>query len=932
MAQSYVTQDGVTLIDPGTVVSLTVQTGQAGQATAGVVTLIGEANQGPGFLDEPNLSLNSFSPSQLGAVVAKYGSGNIVDAFSKLISAANDPNILGAVSLVYIVKTNMSQPSAGKLTLDYQGAPTYATVDADSQGAQGNLIQYQSAVAVAEVAPNTGLIDYVPISPTTLNPSPADVLFAIRANGGPAVNVTVTVKEGPDSLVSAIQNIPQGILATGGQQLLVAPATITLSAAPIVGASVPTLLVTLASPNLWANAPQQGDVAVIPISGDYGSAQTSAIAGAANANAGTYIVQSVTNTSSTATMTLQAVSTLGTLVSASGSVHTDMTDLILYTQIQIQNISGTDRMFMTGVYGTYNVTLNNGTLVTITVPNGTQWNATPIIGDNIKIPTTTGGVNAGFYQVTASSSTSVTITRLSEGSSGSGPNTFSYSAGAEPITCLSQYQLTGEGKTLSFEGNVSSIFLTESGADAGLSNSRLISAAEYSNQMTIIQGTNSAAYQGGGQAVLEVGYEGNLATVTINSTSLVFAVNAVTQFTATFAQYPTMGQLASYIDSQTGWSANVPSAQFNNQNTSNLDQGTYSASSSLPDVQNLRLKQDAFAWETAVNAGALVTWTTDKPGLPEPSANAFMSGGTLGGTTSAAFAAAVDATQKLTTNFIVPLFSQNAALDIPLGLTDPSSTYTIDSLNEYLLSNVLLMSELTMKSNRMAIGSKLGTFPQLITAAGELSSYRFGLAFEPVQSTNASAQSVLFQPWMAAVVAAGMQAAAGYKGIVKKFANINGIGTVPGFDSTVPGNRIAALQAGLLFMEVVPTGGFRWVSDQTTYNVDNNFVYNSIQAVYVSDLISLALIDRFDRSVAGKSVADISATAALGILEAEMFNYKRLKWIAPSSDAPKGYKNAVADLVGVGMVLSAEIKLAGLIYFVPISLLASQVTQTATQA
>jgi hypothetical protein len=895
------------------------------------VTLIGEANQGPGFLDEPNLGLNSFTPSQLGQVTAKYGSGNIVDAFAKIVSASNDPNILGSVSLVYIVKTNMSQSATGELEMDYKGSPVYATVEADSQGTPGNLIQYQSEVAVAELPPNTGLIDYAPALTGT-------VLFAMRTNGGPAVNVTVTAKEAPNALVAAMTNIPQGILATGGQQLLVGASGLTLTAAPVNG-STTLLLVTLQTGNLWANSPQQGDVAVIPVSGDYGSAQTSTIAGAGNANAGTYIVQSVTNTLSTATMTLQKVSTIGTLTSATGSIHTDMTDLILYTQIQVQNISGDDRMFMTAVYGMYTVTTNTGSSVTMTSPS--MWNATPMVGDNVKVPAaitlSSGSLAPGFYQVTAATNASMTMQLISSGSSigsGTGTGTFTYSTGAEPMMVLSQYQLSGVGKTLAFEGTVSSIFLTTGGTDAGLSNSTLSSAAQYQNEMTIIAGlNNSQTYQSGGTVVISIGYESATAqaTVTVGPLGLTFAVNSVTQFTATFAQYPTMGQLASYIDSQTGWSASVPSAQNNNQNTSNLDQGTYNASSSLPGVQNLQLKQDAFAWETANNMNAQVTWTTERPGLPEPSSNAFLTGGTLGGTTSAAFAAAVDATQKLSTNFIVPLFSQNASLDIPLGLTDPSSTYTIDAMNEYLLSNVLLMSELTQKSNRMAIGSKLGTFPQLITAAGELASFRFGLAFEPIQTTNAFAQSILYQPWMAAVVAAGMQAAAGYKGIVKKFANINGIGTVTGFDPTVPGNRIAALQAGLLFMEPVATGGFRWVSDQTTYNTDNNFVYNSIQAVYVSDLISLALIDRFDRSVAGKSVADITATAALGIFEAEMFNYKRLKWIAPSSDAPKGYKNAVAQLDGVAMVISAEIKLAGLIYFVPIALLVSQVTQTATQ-
>jgi hypothetical protein len=186
------------------------------------------------------------------------------------------------------------------------------------------------------------------------------------------------------------------------------------------------------------------------------------------------------------------------------------------------------------------------------------------------------------------------------------------------------------------------------------------------------------------------------------------------------------------------------------------------------------------------------------------------------------------------------------------------------------------------------------------------------------------------QPYMAAVVAAGMQSAAGYKGIVKKFANTAGTRVPFGdFDASNPGDTEDALTSGLLFTEKVPTGGYRWFSDQSTYTVDNNFVYNSLQAVYISDLIVLTLIERFDRLVVGKSVAEISAATALSILEAEMFNFKRLRWIASSDDAIKGYKNPSATITGPVLEISCEIKLAGLIYFVPISLTVSEVQQSA---
>jgi hypothetical protein len=79
----------------------------------------------------------------------------------------------------------------------------------------------------------------------------------------------------------------------------------------------------------------------------------------------------------------------------------------------------------------------------------------------------------------------------------------------------------------------------------------------------------------------------------------------------------------------------------------------------------------------------------------------------------------------------------------------------------------------------------------------------------------------------------------------------------------------------------------------------------------------------------GQSVADISAAIALSFLEGIMADFLRLKLIAPSDDAPKGFKNAVIQVSGTAMIVSVEIKLAGAIYFIPISFLVSPVSQRA---
>jgi len=589
------------------------------------------------------------------------------------------------------------------------------------------------------------------------------------------------------------------------------------------------------------------------------------------------------------------------------------------------------------VFGTYGVTSNTGTQAIIALPTGKTFAAQPKVGDTITLATTFGTVTAGFYTCTASTSSTITISRLSEGTSGTGsaspvvavPPTLS----TQPFNVLKP-TIDGFGKSLAVEGDVEAIFRSPSTtAGASLSNQMKTSAQEYADATTTSRSQVSDTFKSGGSIPLQIGCTQESATMEILSDRIDFKVSAVTQFSCTFAQFKTLSDLASMVNSQTTFSATVTSSKFASTNPSDLDKQTAGISSPLG-AKPGRIKKDAADWITQNSQSGLAipaNIQTSASGLPESaSSDQFLSNGAKNGTTSAAVTAAIDAAEKLDTNFIVTLFSKDSSDDITDGETESSSTYTIDAINAYAKSHVIKMSAIKQRKNRIAMVSKSDTYENCKEAAGQMASPRVAMAFQDIKNVSSDGTIKQFQPWMAAVIACGMQAAAGFKGIVKKFANISGVLKAGNdFDSSNPGDTEDALKAGLLIVERVPTGGFRWISDQLTYSVDNNFVYNSLQAVYLADLMTLVLIDRFDRLIVGQSVAEISAAVALGLLESEMFNFLRLKWIAPSDDAPKGFKNAVVKLTGGVMQVSVEIKLAGLIYFVPISLTISQVEQSA---
>jgi len=917
MAQSFVTDDGITLYEPGAVVSARVIAGQGGIAAAGVVTLIGEANEGPHWSQEEDLDVNVFGPDQISDVTRKYGSGRLVDAFRAIVAAANDPAIVGAVAAVKLVKTNDSDEA--EALLDRPGFGTYAKLSARRAGTPGNLIKYRAESSQAEVAPSTGLIAYTP-DDTTL-------VFRIRLNGQTQKEVTVAAFTDTPALVAAIEDVDKGILASGGERedpLATLVGLAITAAAP----ATDTLTVTLATGSTYAPEPDVGDVVVIPDSGQYGAAAASAIAGTGSANVGSYIVQSVVNTVSTATLTLKAINITGiATVAASGVVSAGEDDIVVFKSIEILNQTGLDRKVADGLTVDWATTLNDGTNAVLEITSGPTWTAQPQIGDTLKLSATFSGLLAGFYLVTASTSTTCSITRLSAGSSGS---TGTESASAAGFT-VEKPIIDGFGKSMEIEGDVDPIFKTSAGEPVAFSDSVIYSSAEFVNTTTISRGTVEDAFEAGGDIILQIGTTKAAAQVIIDDTKLTFTEGGLPVFEATYEQYVTMRDLADFVNSKTDYTASLSSSRFAVRKPSSLDRGTYDLSSAGWKVG--RIKADAAAWAEAVGQSGLVTpELIDQAGLPEDvTPDKFLEGGAKNGTTSLQVTQAFDAIQVVETNFVVPTFSKDASDDIAASGTDSSSTYTIDAINALSRNHVLNMSRLKAKKNRIAIASKSASYADQKEAAGEVGSFRVGFTIQDAKVTNAAGEIQTFQPWMSAVIAAGMQSAAGYKGIVKKFANVNGIvHEAKDFDAKSQSQREDALKAGLLIMEPVNTGGFRWVSDQTSYTVDNNFVFNSLQAVYISDLMSLTLIGSFERVIVGKSVAEISAAAALGFLESELFNFKRLKWITASDDAPKGWKNASIKIQGGVMRVSVEVKLAGLIYFVPINLAISEVTQSAT--
>lgn len=468
-------------------------------------------------------------------------------------------------------------------------------------------------------------------------------------------------------------------------------------------------------------------------------------------------------------------------------------------------------------------------------------------------------------------------------------------------------------------------------AALGLEEALHVSAAEPSVQIDVKrsdinlnESTVAAA-----EVALAIGYEGTTATVTITDSALTTTVTggAGDNLNAQLSQYRTIQDLADFIASQPGYSAQV-TVGSTQQSPAALDKVAAIGIASSLGAQPGRIKKSVSNVQRALEASTAVSVAiTADAGLPAETASAvFLAGGAKGATTAANIVAAIDKLEGIDVNFVVPLFSRDAAADIAEGLTDSGSTYTLSAVNAAVRNHLLKVSTTKRKKNRTAYLSVWGTYAQAKAEASAISQHRISLAFQKVSQLDSAGEIRSFLPWMAAVNAAGMQAAGFYRSIVNKFSNVISYTDPEGYDSNNIDDQDDALQAGLLPL-TQDVAGNKWLSDQTTYQLDTNFVLNSSQLNYVSDLLSLDLTSSVQRAFTGKSLADVDESTILGFVVSKADSYKKQKLIAASDDAPAGFKNLKVRIRGAVAELAIEFKPSGSIYFLPITINLSEIVR-----
>lgn len=464
--------------------------------------------------------------------------------------------------------------------------------------------------------------------------------------------------------------------------------------------------------------------------------------------------------------------------------------------------------------------------------------------------------------------------------------------------------------------------------------------------------TSEALGENAAIAVLSIQYTGDASTASLaltgvsqtNKTLATTLAGDQTDGSAnlaiSLANY-SMKELVDFINAQTGYSAS-------------LSDGTKAAKSGLEldpvaiaDVKTsassmYRLQQEIVE---LINAGSdrVVASLAATPvaGLPVNVTDSFLAGGAKGASLNSDFSGGLAQSLAKTWNVALPCISRDATDDIADGLTDASSAYTIASVIASLDSHLRLRgSTKNRKEAQGMAGIREAAKADAFQAARDAGSFLVQLAMQDVLIVDAAGELKWKQPHIMAALAAGIRLGTAVgEPLTHKFINANGVGhvvdPVTGLetgDFNAGLDAEDAIDAGILFTEEA-SGGNRIVVDNTTYGIDQSFVFNRGSVVEASQFIAKTLRETAELVFVGQKVSNGVAASIKSVLRNKLreLNAPEVNITTASSDAPEGFveETFVVEVQGNTARVQVEVKPVQGLDFVFITFTLGDITQSA---
>lgn len=405
----------------------------------------------------------------------------------------------------------------------------------------------------------------------------------------------------------------------------------------------------------------------------------------------------------------------------------------------------------------------------------------------------------------------------------------------------------------------------------------------------------------------------------------------------------TMKQLVDFINAQTGYSCTLSTSTSAAKSATELDAVTAVDISSATSLYRLQEELVEIINETSERVEASLA-TTPVVGIIANVTNEFLTGGAQGASTNTNFSTGMSKSLSEEYNVMLPCASRDAADDIAdavQGFTDAASTYTMASIFAAMNAHLRLRGSVKNRKEAQGMGGfRKATKADVYSTTSGLSSELVQIALQDCYVLDADNNLSWKHPHVFAAMCAGIRLGTEVgEPLTFKRVNASGIGHVVNPETGIESGDFNtdldldfAIDNGVLFAE--KSGSiFRIVVDNTTYGIDDSFVYNRGSVVEAAQFVAKDIRGVAEDVFVGPKISRGVARSVKSAIRARLIelNSDDVNIITSSLDAPQGFveETFVVELVGNTVRVQVEIKPVQGLEFVFIEFTLGDVRQSA---
>ncbi len=406
----------------------------------------------------------------------------------------------------------------------------------------------------------------------------------------------------------------------------------------------------------------------------------------------------------------------------------------------------------------------------------------------------------------------------------------------------------------------------------------------------------------------------------------------------------TLKTLVDYINAQVGYTATLFTTSYAAKSGSELD--SIASVNIKPALVSLYRVQ--YEILELINSSKRVIATlnaTPRVGLPFNYTDAFLTSGAQGASVNSDFSTGMSKSLAEEYNVILPCISRDASVDIADtvgGFTDASSTYDIVSVLTAQQNHLILRENVESRKEAQGVAGMRAVAKATVYAQAATMSYQnIQLCLQDVRVNDQFANNTWKHPHVFAAILAGLRLGTEVgEPLTHKRLNALAVGHfvdsetgIEGGDFNADTDKTEAIDQGVTFSEKVGST-FRIVVDNTTYGIDDSFVFNRGSVVEASQFVAKDIRKVAEDVFVGKKLPPTGAAKSIKEVignRLKELNQPDVNIITSSNDAPFGFREDtfVVEVEGNTASVQVEIKPVQGLDFVFITFTLGDISQAA---